>query len=75
MTRRYLAISNWFDKTTGIPKTTLGEISEGVNKNGKAYQITETNSTMTVDETHAVGTIVTYTMTVTPGTTPIKDKA
>lgn len=61
--KRYLALSNWVDKATGETKTSLGEISEGVNKQGNQYQITETDKTMTVNECISVGTIVTSTMT------------
>ncbi|MDR0325085.1 MAG: hypothetical protein LBI19_03195 [Oscillospiraceae bacterium] len=63
MTKRFLAVSNWVDKATGLPKSTVAEIKEGVNKNGHAYQITDTESTMQLDETLSVGTIIRYTMT------------
>jgi hypothetical protein len=63
MTKRYLAISNWVDKETGEPKTSLGEITEGISKKGNGYQITDTEKTMTVNECIPVGTIVTSTMT------------
>ena len=42
MQRKYLVLGTWFDKKTGNPKSSIGEISEGTNKEGKAYQITTT---------------------------------
>jgi hypothetical protein len=64
--KRFLAISNWYDKETGQPKTSVGEISEGIGKkNGKSYQITETKNTIPVDGIHPVGTILGGTMTLT----------
>lgn len=63
MIKRYLAISTWVDKDTGVPKTTLAELSEGTGKNGKLYQISDTKSTMMIDESHPAGTILSYTMT------------
>ena len=69
MNRKYLAVGNWFEKETGKPKSSIGEISEGTGKNGKTYQITETKNTIIVDGTYPVGTILGGTMTLTPETT------
>ena len=68
MKKRYLVISNWIDKKTGQPKSSAGEINEGVNKEGKNYQITNTESTIMIDSTHPVGTILGGTMTLSPET-------
>jgi len=67
MKKKYLALGNWFDKETGDPKTNLGELSEGIGKaNRKPYQITSTDSPITVDGTYPAGTIISATMTLTP---------
>lgn len=64
MQKRYVALSTWIDKNSHIPKSSLAEIKEGKNKAGDSYQISDTNSTMIVDEHHPVGEIICYTMTV-----------
>lgn len=63
MQKRYLVISTWSDKTTGMPKSTLAEISEGINKNGKPYAITQTDRATQADEFYEIGTILSYNMT------------
>lgn len=68
MQKKYLAISTWVDKETGVPKTTLAELMQGTNKSGKMYQITDTKSTIMVDEEYPAGTILTYDMTLTTAT-------
>jgi hypothetical protein len=62
MEKTYIVLSTWFDKHTGLPKSTLAELSRGINKNGKSYQITDTNKTMTIDEAHNAGTILTFNL-------------
>jgi hypothetical protein len=62
------------DKETGEPKTTMGEISEGISKKGNNYQFTETDKTMTVNECIPVGTIVNSTMTLDIPTQDVTDK-
>lgn len=65
--KKFLALSNWYDKATGLPQTSIGEISEGIGKkNEKPYQITETTSTEVIDGTYPVGTIIEATMTLNP---------
>ena len=68
MVKRYVVLGNWFDKETGKPKSSLGEINEGINKNGKSYQLVNTDSTMIYDGTYAVGTIMSCPITLTPET-------
>lgn len=63
--KRYVALGNWSDKETGLPRSSLGEISEGINKSGKPYQITNTENTVIVDENYPVGTILSGAMTLT----------
>ncbi len=62
MIKRYLVISSWVDKKTGEPKSSAGEITEGINKNGDNYQITDTQHNMSLDGAYAVGTILSYDM-------------
>ena len=63
MTRKYLSLKAWYDKNTGLPKTILGEVTGGENKQGKPYQFTETDKTMTVEDFIEVGRIVEFQMT------------
>jgi len=58
-----MSLSTWVDKSTGTPKTTIAEMSEGINKSGHAYQITNTDSTLQLDEAIPAGTIIPFTMT------------
>jgi hypothetical protein len=73
MQRKYLVLGTWFDKKTGNPKSSIGEISEGTNKEGKAYQITTTDKPTFIDETYAVGTIINGTMTFSADMTASKN--
>ena len=66
--KRFLVLGNWIDKQQGGPKSSIGEISEGLNKEGKPYQITNTENSNIIDETHPVGTILNTTMNFTPET-------
>ena len=67
MKKKFICLSTWTDKETGQQKSNFGEISEGVNKNGKAYQFTDSERVMRIDGHHAVGTILEYNMTLAPG--------
>jgi hypothetical protein len=62
MTKNYISLSTWVDKATGKPKSTLAQFSQGVNKAGQPYQITNTDSTIMVEEAHAAGTILTFNL-------------
>lgn len=65
--KRYLTLSTWSDKSSGMPKSSLAEIKGGISKSsGQRYEITDTNSTIIVDEAHPVGTVISYTMTESP---------
>jgi len=71
MIKRYLVTGYWTDKKTGKPVSTVAEITEDINKDGKPYAITNTESRETVDGTYPVGTILTtgaLTLTVESGT-------
>ncbi len=64
MIRKYVAIGNWIDRETGTKKSNLAELSEGTNKKGDRYQIADTARTMIIEnETHPVGTILSFAMT------------
>jgi hypothetical protein len=73
MQRKFLVISTWIDKKTGQPKSSIGEISEGTNKDGKTYQITATDRTTVIDGSYPVGTLINGTMTLTPDMTASKN--
>jgi len=66
MQKRYLVLSTWIDKQTGAPKSSIGEINEGVNKEGKPYQITNTDNTVVFDGKFQVGTVLGGTISLTP---------
>lgn len=66
MEKRYLVTGSWFDKATGKPTSGMVEISKGVNKNGQAYEIANTDSRETIDGTYAVGEILNATISISP---------
>ena len=70
MNKRYVVLGSWIDKQSGAPRSSLAEINEGKNKDGKNYQITKTDSTLMIDGTYAVGTILGGVMTLTPEVSP-----
>jgi hypothetical protein len=63
---RFLVISNWHDKKTKQPKSSLAPVSEGIGKeSGLSYAIVDTDKNTIVDGLHEVGSFVTGNMTFT----------
>jgi len=62
MNRRYIVTGSWTDKQTKLPKSTIAEIKEGVGKNG-TYAFVDTDSTLQLDESQPIGTIISFSMT------------
>jgi hypothetical protein len=59
MQKKYLVIGNWTDKTTSKPVSGIAEITDGINKNGQFYAITNTEDREEpVDGTYPIGTIL-----------------
>ena len=59
MTKRYLIIGTWHDKKNGKPFSSVAEITKGLNKDGKAYEIASTDRREALLEgTWPVGTII-----------------
>ena len=63
MDKRFLAIGNWVDKSSGKPVTRLAEINAGLNKSGQPYELADTESRETVEGAYPVGTILAAQMT------------
>lgn len=67
MIKKYLVLSHWTDKKTGVAMATLGEVNEGLSKEGKAkdqpYGIAETKNTLMVEGEYALGSLVAFNMT------------
>jgi hypothetical protein len=79
MTRRYLAVGNWVDKETGVVKSSLAEISEGIGKETKTqYQLMKDGRDFRViiEDYIPLGTIVSTTMAfdIPAAATPAPDK-
>ena len=76
MNKRYLVTGNWIDKVTGKPVSGMVEISKGVNKNGQAYEIANTDQRETTEGTYSVGTILNASISITQDkATPTTPKA
>jgi len=64
--KRYLAIANYYEKVSKLPKTSIALINEGISKENRTpYQIVDDKNRQTIDGTFAVGTILTGKMTMT----------
>ena len=73
--KKYLVVGTWVDKSTNQPKSNLAEISSGINKDGKPYEIANTESREQIDEKHAVGTILEFAMERVSPAKPVKSSA
>ena len=59
MTKRYLIIGTWHDKKNGKPFSSVAEITKGINKDGKAYEIASTDRREApLEGTYPVGTVL-----------------
>lgn len=63
MTKNYLVVGTWIDKTSGKPISSIVEISRGTNKQGNPYEIANTdNREAPIEGTYPVGTVLTANM-------------
>ena len=63
MQKRYLVIGNWIDKTTDKPMSGIAEVTGGVGKNGKNYELANVeNREKPIEGYYPVGTILTAAM-------------
>jgi len=64
---KYLSIGNWIEKSSGKPMSSLAPINEGTSKEGRPYAFaqTERDRTVKVNGSHAIGSILEATMTLT----------
>lgn len=59
MHKQYLVTGNWVDKVTGKPMSGISEITDGINKNGQRYAITNTDSREApIEGSFPIGTIL-----------------